>query len=96
MAARRDIAALVQRQGAEIARTEAAAVVDDGKLHLFDGVDAALRLVIRVVPADIGQCKDVVKLFALKRMHGRILHQKAAAVLLNQSMSAHKVLLVLL
>ena len=94
--ARRNVAPLVQRQRAKIARAEAAAVVNDGKLYLFNGGDAALRLVIRVIPAGIGQVENGVQLPALERAHRRVLDEHPAVVRLKKGVPAHKILLVLL
>ncbi len=96
VAARLDIAPLVEGERAEVARAEAAAVVDDGELHLLDGGHAAERLIGRVVGALVWQGVDAVHLLRGERARGRVLHEHAFAVALQEGAAVHKILLVVL
>lgn len=49
VAAHLNVASLMERERAEVARAEAAAVVDDGELHLLNGRYAAERLIRRMI-----------------------------------------------
>ena len=86
----------MERERAEVARAEAAAVVDDGELHLLNGGHAAQRLIRRVIGAHIGQGVDVVHLRGGQRQGGRVLDEHAPAVALQERPAAHMVLLVVL
>ena len=77
MAAGGDHPPLVERQGAEPARPEAAAVVDDREADLLDGGHAALAVVDRVRLADVGQLRHGVQLGG-REGHGRGREDQAA------------------
>ena len=96
VAARLDVAPLMESERAEVARAEAAAVVDDGELHLLNRGYAAQRLIGRVVGSHIGQRVDVVHLFGGQGLRGRVLDHHAPAVVLQKRLAAHMVLLVVL
>ena len=91
-----DIAALMEGQGAEVARAEAAAVVDDGKLHLLDGGHAAGRLIGRMIGAGEGQGIDLVHFGHGEWQRGWVLDQDALAMRLDDRLAAHVVGLVVL
>ena len=85
MAARLDDAALMERQRAERAAAEAAAVRDEAELHLGDGGHAARLAVGRVIGVLIRQSVDVVHLLRGKRRLRRVLHHELAAVRLDEA-----------
>ena len=84
----------MQLDGAEVAAAEAAAVLDDGELHLTDGGHAAHALVDGVVTAGVGQSVDLVQLPAHQRLCGDVLHQILFALLLHDDLAADHVLIV--
>ena len=96
VAARGHHTALVEGQRAEVAASEAAAVVYDGKAHPLYRRDAAHLIVHRVHLAGIGQLGHAVKLFRLERHGGRVHHQPALAVLLRKGFAPHGVVLCVL
>ena len=85
---------LMQLDGAEVAAAEAAAVLDDGELHLADGGHAAHALVDGVVAAGVGQGVHLVQLPAHQRLCGDVLHQILFALLLYNDLAADHVLIV--
>ena len=93
-AAAGDTPPLMQLDGAEVAPAEAAAVLDDGELHLTDGGHAAHALVDGVVPAGVGQSVDLIQLPAHQRLCGDVLHQILLALLLHDDLAADHVLIV--
>ena len=96
VAARLDIAPLMEGERAEVARAEAAAVVDDRELHFLNGGHAAQRFIGRVIGAHIGQSIDVVHLRGGQGPRGRVLDEHALAMALQERLAAHRVLLVIL
>ena len=96
VAANLNVASLMERQRAEVARAEAAAVVDDGELYLLNGRHAAYSLIRRVIIAHIRQRVNVIHLLGGQRLCGRILHENALAVPLENGLAAHGILLVVL
>ena len=96
VAAYLNVPSLMERQRAEVARAEAAAVVDDGELHLLNGGHAAERFVGRMVSSHIRQRINVVHLLGGQRLRGRILHKDTLAVPLEDGLAAHSILLVVL
>jgi len=84
----------MQLDGAEVAAAEAAAVLDDGELHLPDGGHAAHGLVDGVIPAGVGQGVDLVQLPAHQRLCRDVLHQILLALLLHDDLAADHVLIV--
>ena len=93
---RLNVAPLMEGEGAEVARAEAAPVVDDRELHLLNGGHAALRLVGRVVGAHEGQAVDVIHFGRAQRQGGRVLDEHALAVGLADGAAAYMVGLVVL
>ena len=96
VAAHLNVASLMERKCAEIARTEAASVVNDRELNLLNGRNTAECLVGRVVGAHIGQRINVIHLLGGQRLRGRVLYKDAPAVALKQRPAAHGILLVIL
>ena len=96
LGARRDHAPLVERDGAEVAPAETAAVVHKRKLHFLDGRHTALGRIAGMPGAHIGKLIHSVELRAVKRESRRVLHQKQLSVLLQQPFAAHGVLFILL
>ena len=62
VAAHLNVASLMERERAEVARAETAAVVDDGELHLLNGRYAAERLIRRMISSHIRQRVNMVHL----------------------------------
>ena len=89
-----DPAALMQLDGAEVAAAEAAAVLDDGELHLPDGRHAAHALVDGVVAAGVGQRIHLVQLPAHQRLCRDVLHKVLFTLLLDNDLAADHVLIV--
>ena len=87
-------AALMQLDGAEVAAAEAAAVLDDGELHLPDGRHAAHGLVDGVIPAGVGQGIDPVQLPAHQRLCRDVLDEVLLALLLDDDLAADDILIV--
>ena len=85
---------LMQLDGAEVAAAEAAAVLDDGELHLADGGHAAHALVDGVIAAGVGQGVHLVQFSAHQRLCGDVLHQILFALLLHDDLAADHVLIV--
>ena len=96
VAAHLNVSSLMERQRAEVARAEAAAVVDDGELHLLNSGHAAERFVGRMISSHIRQRINVVHLFGGQRLCGRVLHKDALAVPLEDGLAAHRILFVVL
>ena len=84
----------MQLDGAEVAAAEAAAVLDDGELHLPDGGHAAHALVDGVIAAGVGQGVHLVQLSAHQRLCGDVLHQIFFALLLHNDLAADHVLII--
>ena len=96
LAAGGDGSSLMEGDGAEIAGAETAPIMGDGEFHLFNGGDAALCFINRVIGSLIGQLKHMVQLF-LGQGHGRwILHHNLMSVALDDPFSPNCILLVLL
>ena len=93
VAAACDHASLMERQRAEIAPAEAAAVVDDAEAHLLDRGHAAERLVHRVPLAGVGQVGHAVKLPGVERHGGRVDDEIAPLARLDHGAAAHGVVL---
>ena len=93
-AAAGDASALMQLDGAEIAAAEAAAVLDDGELHLADGRHTAHGLVDGVVAAGVRQGVDLIQLPADEGFCGDVLHEVLLALLLDDDLAADDVLIV--
>ena len=91
-----NVASLMERERAEVARAEAAAVVDDGELHLLNGGYAAERFVGRMISSHIRQRVNMVHLFGGQWLCGRVLHKDALAVPLENRLAAHGILFVVL
>mgnify|MGYP000972874955 CR=1 FL=1 len=89
-----DPAALMQLDGAEVAAAEAAAVLDDGELHLPDGRHAAHALVDGVVAAGVGQRIHLVQLPAHQRLCRDVLHKVLFTLLLDNDLAADHILIV--
>ena len=89
-------APLVERDGAEVTKSKAAAVVGYRELHLLDSRDSSLLLIHRVVHAHVGQLIGVVKLRLGNASLRRILHQHLIAVALDYRPAVHLVLLIVL
>ena len=66
------------------------------ELDLFNCGNSALGFIHRVVISHIGQGVYVVKLLALKRRHGRILHKHLAVIHLAYRTSVYRVLILIL
>ena len=95
-AARPHGAPLVERERAEVAAAEAAAVVRDREAHLLDGGDAAVLCVHGMPGAHIGERVHPIQLLALERGHGRVLHQHLVAVVLEDRLAVDGVLVAVL
>ena len=93
-AAAGDTPPLMQLDGAEVAPAEAAAVLDDGELHLADGRHTAHGLVDGVVAAGVGQGVDLIQLPADEGLCGDVLHEVLLALLLDDDLAADDVLIV--
>ena len=87
-------AALMQLDGTEVAAAEAAAVLDDGELHLPDGGHTAHGLVDGVIPAGVGQGIDPVQLPAHQRLCRDVLDEVLLALLLDDDLAADDILIV--
>ena len=74
-AAGNDLSALMEGDGAEVAVAKTAAVLHDGKFHLFDGIYTAKLFVGRVIGAGKRKLEDFVQLLTGEGRHGRILYQ---------------------
>ena len=96
VAAHLNVASLMERERAEVARAEAAAVVDDGELHLLNGRYAAERLIRRMIVTHVRQRVNMVHLLSGQRLRGRVLHEDALAVPLENRLAAHGILFVVL
>ena len=96
MAAHLNVASLMERERAEVARAEAAAVVDDGELHLLNGRYAAERFVGRMISSHVRQRVNMVHLLRGQRLCGRVLHKDALAVPLENRLAAYGILFVVL
>ena len=94
MAAHRNVAALMERDGAEIAGPKAAPVVGQGKFHLPDGGNAARGFVGGVIVPLVGQLSDGVQFLSGKGQRRRILHQQPLSVLLHHGAPGDMVLLL--
>ena len=79
--------------GAESALAEASAVRDYAEADLVEGRDAALRVVVRVPRARIGQRVDLVHLSLRQRPRRAVLHDAPRALVLYQPLAAQRVLL---
>ena len=84
----------MQSNGAEIAAAVTAAVLHDGKLHLFQAGHAAHRVVAWVGTAGKRQVEHFVQLQPVQGLCGRILHQIPLPLLLHHRLAGHTVLLV--
>ena len=84
----------MQLDGAEVAAAEAAAVLDDGELHLPDGRHAAHALVDGVVAAGVGQRIHLVQLPAHQRLCRDVLHKVLFTLLLDNDLAADHILIV--
>ena len=87
---------LMEGQGAEVARAEAAAVVGHGEAHLLDAGDTAVLLVGGVVGAGVGQGVDRVQLLTLQGRHGGILDEELVIVDLADGLAVNGVLVFIL
>ena len=96
VAAHLNVASLMERQRAEVARAEAAAVVDDGELYLLNGGYAAECLIRRMIITHVRQRVNMVHLLRGQRLCGRVLHKDALAVPLENRLAAHGILFVVL
>ena len=85
---------LMQSNGAEIAAAVTAAVLHDGKLHLFQAGHAAHRVVAGMGTAGKRQVKHFVQFQPVQGLCGRILHQIPLPLLLHHRLAGHTVLLV--
>ena len=81
---------------AEIAGSEAAAIVGDREAYLLDGGYAAVLLVGGVVGAGVGKGIDRVQLVALQGGHGGILNEELAVVELADGAAVDGVLVAVL
>ena len=86
----------MERERAEVAGAEAAAVMDDGELYLLDGGHAAEGFIRRVIGACIGQGVDLVHFSGCERQGGRVLHENALAMRLQNGLAMYVVGLVVL
>ena len=91
-----DLPSLMIRQGTEVARAEAAAVVHEGKLHLFEPRHTAECFIRRMILPHIRQLVNPVERFTVEQRHRRVLHHDHTTVPLNHRFAAHRILLVLL
>ena len=82
---------MVERQRAEVAGSEATAVVGDRKFDLFDSRHTAELVVALGIRAHIGQRIDIIKLFGSERRHRRVLNEDVFAVALDKRFSADSV-----
>ena len=96
MAAGGDDASLQEGDGAEGAGAEAAARMRDGELHLFNGRNAAQRVVIGVPRALIRQGIRLIQFLAGERHIRHGLNDVLIAVALADGMAADRILLVIL
>ena len=96
VAADLNVASLMERKRAEVARAEAAAVVDDGELYLLNGGYTAERLIRRMIVTHVRQRVNMVHLLRGQRLCGRVLHKDALAVPLENRLAAHGILFVVL
>ena len=96
VAAHLNVASLMERERAEVARAEAATVVDDGELHLLNGRYAAERFIRRMIVTHVRQRVNMVHLLRGQRLCGRVLHKDALAVPLENRLAAHGILFVVL
>ena len=96
MAAAGDGAPLVEGQGAEIARPEAAPVVGDGEAHLLNGGNAPHLVIHGVGLPDIGQLGHPVHLRRGQGGGGGIDDEEAVSVLLEDGFAYHRVVLQIL
>ena len=84
----------MQLDGAEVAAAEAAAILDDGELHLADGGHAAHGLVDGVIAAGVGQGVDLIQLPADEGLGGDVLDEVLFALLLDDDIAADDILIV--
>ena len=87
---------LMECESAEIAGTEAAAVVRDRKSNLRDSGHAAVRVIDGMYFSCVGERVNAVELLTLKRRHRGILYQQLVAVKLGDGSAANGVLLAVL
>ena len=91
-----DVTALMEGQGAEIAGTETATVVNNGEPHLFDGGNAAQRFIIGMIIPGIGQVEHIVQLLTLQRQCRGVLDEISSAGRLDQGSATGKIVFILL
>ena len=96
MAAGGDDPPLVEGQGAEVARPEAAPVVGHGEAHLLDGRHAPHLVIHGVGFPDVGQLGHEVQFGSGERHGRRIDHQQPVAVALEDGLSPDGVVLLIL
>ena len=84
----------MERNGAEIARPEAAAVMGKGEFNLLDGWHTTHFLINGVIIAFVGQLRHGIQFFGGKGQCRRILHQILFSVLLHHGMTAYMILLL--
>ena len=75
-----DGSSLMEGKRAKVTAAEAAAVMGQRELHLFNARHAARRRIGGVIGALIGQAVDVIQFLAFQRGHGRVLHQQFIVV----------------
>ena len=93
-AARGDPAPLMELDGAEITAAEAAAVMDDGKFHLFNGRHAAQRFVGGMIAPRKGKRIHGVQLPPGERRRRDVLHQIPLRLFLHHGLARDNVLVV--
>ena len=86
----------MEGQGTEIAGPEAPPVVGDGEAHLLDGGHAPHIVVHGVGLPDVGQTGHPVQLPGGQGKGGRVDNQKPVSVFLEDGLSGHRIVLLVL